>query len=62
MLERTAIPGVGAKTARTLYNEHGIDGLKKLQKALGKNGLAGIKGIGKKIVAAMRTHIAKHLK
>ena len=59
VLELTEIPGVGAKTARTLYRDHHIDGLKKLKKALDNDELTGVKGVGKKTIETMRRHIAK---
>ena len=46
VLELTEIPRLGAKTAKTLYQEHGIDGLKALTKSLTSGELAKIKGIG----------------
>ena len=52
MLQACIAVGVDINT------DYDDDGLKKLEKALDKDGLAGIKGIGQKNVAAMRRHIA----
>jgi len=45
--------------ARTLYKAHGIDGQKKLKKALDNDALAGVRGMGKKTLETMRRHTAK---
>lgn len=58
LLEVSAIPGMGAKMVRTLYVEHKIDSLQKLEKALDSGQLAGVRGLGKKTVASARAHIA----
>ena len=58
LLEVSAIQGMGPKMVRTLYLEHGIDSLQKLEKALDSGQLAGVRGLGKKTVASARTHIA----
>ena len=57
VLELTKIPRLGAKTARMLYQEHGIDGLAALREALNDGTLIGIKGIGKGMVATIRDHL-----
>jgi len=54
VLELTAINSLGAKTARTLYREHGIDSLGSLCSALSDGRLAGIKGIGPKMIQTIR--------
>ena len=61
VLEPTAIPGLGAQTAKTLYEEHGIDSLAALGKALEEGRLGKIKGIGKKSLDTIRRHIEEHL-
>lgn len=50
VLELTEIERLGAKTARMLYQEHGIDSLKALCKKSKKGELKGIKGIGPKML------------
>jgi len=55
VLELTTIERLGAKTARMLYQEHGIDSMKALCKYAKKGQLKGVKGIGPK----MLTTIAK---
>lgn len=59
VLELTKIPRLGAKTARMLYQEHGIDGLATLQFALDSGALMKIKGIGQGMVATIRNHLAQ---
>jgi len=49
VLELTSIERLGAKTARLLYQEHGIDSMKVLCAAAKKGELNGIKGIGPKM-------------
>ena len=57
VLELTKIPRLGAKTARMLYQEHGIDSLASLGKALEEGRLEGIKGIGKGMIATVEKHL-----
>lgn len=52
VLELTALPGLGAKTARRLYVEYGIDSLAALRSALEDGALDGFKGLGPKLRAA----------
>ena len=59
VLELTAIPRLGAKTARVLYADLGIDGLAALDRAIDEDRLEGIKGIGKKTLETMREHIRR---
>ena len=59
VLELTAIPGLGAKTARTLYQEHGIESLGALREALDNGELDGVKGMGKKTIETIREHISR---
>lgn len=49
VLELTAIPGLGAKTARALYAERGISSLAELQDAVKSGALAGFPGLGPKL-------------
>ena len=58
LLDVCAIPGMGAKMVRTLYLEHRIDSLPRLEKALDSGQLAGDRGLGKKTVESARAHIA----
>lgn len=57
VLELTKIPRLGAKTARMLYQEHGIDSLSALGKALAEGKLARVKGIGKRMIAVIQKYI-----
>ena len=58
VLELTKIPRLGAKTARTIYQDHGIESLKGLEQALAEGSLGHIKGIGKGMVATIEKHLA----
>lgn len=49
VLELTMIDRLGAKTARMLYQEYGIDSLAALCKALSDGRLNGVKGLGPKM-------------
>ena len=62
VLGLTAIPGLGVKTVKMLYEEFGIDSLASLQEALDQGRLEGIKGIGKKTMENIRQHISANLK
>ena len=53
VLELTAINNLGAKTARTLYQDQGIDSMKSLCKALAEGKLTGIRGIGPKMIESI---------
>lgn len=50
VLELTSIERLGAKTARLLYQEHGIDSMKALCRRAKQGQLNGIKGIGPKML------------
>ncbi len=54
VLELTAVPRLGAKTARMLYREHGIDSLFALQAALNDGRLDRIPGLGDAALARLR--------
>jgi DNA polymerase (family 10) len=56
VLELTAIERLGPKTARMLYQEHGIESLSTLCRALKKDNLQGIKGLGPKMLETIATH------
>jgi len=53
VLELTTIERLGAKTARMLYQEHGIDSKKALCKHAQNGQLKGVKGIGPKMLATI---------
>ena len=54
VLELTAIERLGAKTARLLFQEQGIDSLAALCEAVEEGSLAGVKGIGPKMIETIR--------
>ncbi len=54
VLELTAVPRLGAKTARTLYRDHGIDSLDALQAALNDGRIKRVPGLGKAALADLR--------
>ena len=56
VLELTAIERLGARTARLLFQDHGIDSLAALCEAVEEGSLAGVKGIGPKMIEAIRGH------
>ena len=51
VLEMTAIPSLGAKTAKMFYQDHGFDSLVALKRAAANGTLITIKGVGKSLVA-----------
>lgn len=53
VLELTSIEKLGAKTARSLYQDHGIDSMNSLCAALADGRLKGIKGIGPKMLSTI---------
>ena len=57
VLQLTRIPRLGAKTARTLYQDYGIDSLSALKAALEAGKLTAVKGIGKGMIATICQHI-----
>lgn len=57
VLELIAIPRLGAKTAKELYQNHSIDGNDALKKALEDGSLAKIKGIGPGMLATIEKHL-----
>jgi DNA polymerase (family 10) len=56
VLELTTVDKLGAKTARTLYQDYGIDSMKALCVALNDGKLKGIKGIGPKMTDTIAGH------
>lgn len=53
VLELTEIERLGAKTAKMLYQDHGVNSLKSLCKLSQKGELKDIKGIGPKMIATI---------
>jgi DNA polymerase (family 10) len=60
LLEVTRLPGLGAKRARRLYDELGIDSLQALQEAAEARRIRELKGFGAKAEEAILTAIAAH--
>jgi DNA polymerase (family 10) len=58
--ELLRIEGLGPKTIHMLWQEREITGLPELKKAIASGGLAGLKGIGEKKIAAIEAGIAAH--
>ena len=56
VLELTSVNNLGARTARMLYQDHAIDSMTALRKALDEGVLAGVKGIGPKMIESIRAH------
>ena len=48
LVEVTRVPGLGAKTARRIYDEIGVENLEQLREAAEQGTLAGIRGLGPK--------------
>ncbi len=61
VLELTKIPRMGAKTARRLYQEHGIDSLAVHRNALENGQLEKVEGLGRKSIATIRDFLARHV-
>src|SRR5947207_9028204 len=49
LVEVTRVPGVGAKTARRLYDELGVSNLDELRAAAEAEKIRGLKGLGPKV-------------
>lgn len=56
VLELVRIPGLGAKTARKLFQEYGIDSLASLREADASNMLEQVQGVGPKLIQAIRSY------
>ena len=54
VLELTAVPRLGAKTARTLFRDHGIDSLAALRDALNDNRIERVPGLSNAVLARIR--------
>ena len=61
VLELTALPGVGIKTAKALYDGLGINSLASLGEALNDDRLEGFKLMTKKTQERIRQHISENL-
>ena len=48
LVEVTRVPGLGAKTARRIYDEIGVENLEQLREAAEQGRLSGIRGLGPK--------------
>ena len=48
LVEVTRVPGLGAKTARRIYDEIGVENLQELKEAAERGRIAGIRGLGPK--------------
>jgi DNA polymerase (family X) len=48
LVEVTRVPGLGAKTARRIYDEIGVENLTQLKQAAERGQIAGIRGLGPK--------------
>lgn len=59
VVELTRIPGMGIKTAKMLYQEHGIDSLGSLRQALEDGRLEGVPGIGPKTIEHVNEKISE---
>ena len=53
VLELLLVPGIGVKTARTLYGDHGLDSLTALKQALDDGRLRGMSRMGPKMLLAI---------
>lgn len=60
VLELVRIPGVGAKTARFLFQNYGIQSLETLKTAIEEGKLKDAPGIGPKTLATMREFAENH--
>lgn len=56
VVELTAVDGLGVKTAKRLYQEHGIDSFAALRRALEEGRLDGVEGVGPKLRETIRNH------
>jgi DNA polymerase (family 10) len=61
VLELVRVPGLGPKTAQTLFQAHGIDSRAKLREAQEAGILEGVTGVGPKLREAIREHLAENM-
>jgi DNA polymerase (family 10) len=59
VMELAAIPGLGAKTIKLLYQEYGIFDLVTFRDALNAGRLEGVKGLGAKTLASAQAYLAE---
>ena len=59
VLELTALPGLGIKTVKALYDELGIDSRASLSQALAEGKLEGVRLMNKKTQERIRQHISE---
>lgn len=60
VMELTALPGLGAKTIKLLYQEMGIVDLATFRKALEAGRFDGVKGLGPKTLASARAYLTEN--
>lgn len=60
VVELTALPGVGIKTAKALYDELGIDSRAALVEALREDRLEGLRIMSKRTQEMVRQHISEN--
>jgi DNA polymerase (family 10) len=58
-MEVAAIPGLGARTVKVLYQEHGVKDLADLRTALENGTLQNVPGLGKKTLTAIEARLAE---
>ena len=61
IVELIAIPGLGPKTIKLLYQEADVDSLLSLRTAIDEGKLKGIKGIGKKTIENFENYLDENL-
>src|SRR5215211_2101281 len=59
LVEVTRVPGVGAKTARRLYDELGVSSLDELRAAAERERIRGVRGLGPKVEANVLAALGK---
>jgi DNA polymerase (family 10) len=57
VMEVAAIPGLGARTVKVLYQEHGVKDLADLRTALENGTLQNVPGLGKKTLTAIQARL-----
>lgn len=60
VLELVRVPGLGPKTAQTLFQAHGIDSRAKLREAQEAGILEHVTGVGPKLRESIRAHLAEN--
>lgn len=61
VLELVRVPGLGAKTAKMMFQAHGIDSMSKMREADESGILADIPGVGPKLLQAIRSHYTESI-